>query len=443
MSDDIDAEAGRGSETPILSVRGLRKEFSQVDGIIDRLLGAPGPVQAVRGVDFDIYEGETLGLVGESGSGKSTTARSVLRLDEPTEGVVSFEGRDLTELSKNEMTEMRKRVQMVFQDPASSLNRRKSVGQIIRQPMEIHGLYEGERDERVEELMETVGLPSQYANRYPHEFSGGQRQRVGIARALAVDPDFIVADEPVSALDVSVQAQIINLLEDLQDEFGLTFLFIAHDLSVVRHISDRVAVMYLGEIVEVADTDELFADPKHPYTQALLSAIPEPDPRADTEGRVILEGDVPSPIDPPSGCHFRTRCPQVIPPEGMDVERDAFRQVMDYRSRVEDRAINLESVREATDGRDGAPAQEATAADGGRRQTAAFRDVLWERLFDVEPTGRPRTVVEESFDHLADEDWEAAESLLAEEFESVCERSDPVLQDEAHPSACHLYDQPN
>lgn len=308
MSEDIDAEAGRGAETPILSVRGLRKEFSQVDGIIDRLLGAPGPVQAVRGIDFDIYEGETLGLVGESGSGKSTTARSVLRLDEPTDGVVSFEGRDLTELSKKEMTAMRKRVQMVFQDPASSLNRRKSVGQIIRQPMEIHGLYEGERDERVEELMETVGLPSQYANRYPHEFSGGQRQRVGIARALAVDPDFIVADEPVSALDVSIQAQMLNLLEDLQDEFDLTLLFIAHDLSVIRHICDRVAVMYLGRIVEIGPAAEIFANPQHPYTKALLDAIPEPVPELARD-RSVLEGEVPSPIEPPSGCAFHPRCP--------------------------------------------------------------------------------------------------------------------------------------
>jgi oligopeptide/dipeptide ABC transporter ATP-binding protein len=307
MSEQVQEE-GRADETPILKVRNLKKQFSQVDGIIDRLLGAPAPVKAVRGVDFDIYEGETLGLVGESGSGKSTTARSVLRLDEPTEGVVSFEGRDLTELSTKEMKAMRRRVQMVFQDPASSLNRRKSVGQIIRQPMEIHGLYEGERDERVNELMETVGLPPQNSNRYPHEFSGGQRQRVGLARALAVDPDFIVADEPVSALDVSIQAQMLNLLEDLQDEFDLTLLFIAHDLSVIRHICDRVAVMYLGEIVEIGPAAEIFANPQHPYTKALLDAIPEPVPELARD-RSVLEGEVPSPIEPPSGCSFHPRCP--------------------------------------------------------------------------------------------------------------------------------------
>ena len=307
MSKNVQEE-GRAEETPLISVRGLRKEFSQVDGVLDRLLGAPAPVKAVRDVDFDIYEGETLGLVGESGSGKSTTARSVLRLDEPTEGVVSFEGQDITELSASEMKAMRRRIQMVFQDPASSLNRRKSVGQIIRQPMEIHGLYEGKRDERVEELMETVGLPPQNSNRYPHEFSGGQRQRVGIARALAIEPEFIVADEPVSALDVSIQAQMLNLLKDLQDEFDLTLLFIAHDLSVIRHICDRVAVMYLGEIVEIGPAGEIFANPQHPYTKALLDAIPEPVPELARD-RSVLEGEVPSPIEPPSGCSFHPRCP--------------------------------------------------------------------------------------------------------------------------------------
>ncbi|ELZ75272.1 putative dipeptides/oligopeptides ABC transporter ATP-binding protein [Haloferax volcanii DSM 14919] len=324
------------SDDPLLSVSGLHKYFTQNDGFIDRLLGADETVKAVNGVSFDIERGETLGLVGESGSGKSTTARSVLRLDEPTKGTVSYDGTDLTALSDREMTEMRKRIQIVFQDPASSLNRRKTVGQIIKQPMEIHGLYEGERDARVDELMETVGLPPQYSNRYPHEFSGGQRQRVGIARALAVDPDFIVADEPVSALDVrqrvgiaralavdpdfivadepvsaldvSIQAQILNLLDDLQEEFDLTLLFIAHDLSVIRHVCDRVAVMYLGEIVELADADELFSNPQHPYTRALLGAIPQPVPELARQ-RQVLEGEVPSPLDPPSGCSFNPRCP--------------------------------------------------------------------------------------------------------------------------------------
>ena len=305
MSDGRDDRSG---VEPLVEVEGLKKHFVQNDGVIDRLMGATQTVHAVDGVSFDVHAGETLGLVGESGSGKSTTARSVLRLDEPTAGTVRFDGVDVTGLSSGDLTDLRKRMQMVFQDPASSLNRRKSVGQIIRQPMAIHGLHEGERDERVDELMETVGLPPRHSNRYPHEFSGGQRQRVGLARALAVEPDFIVADEPVSALDVSIQAQMLNLFDDLQEEFDLTMLFIAHDLSVIRHVCDRVAVMYLGEIVEIADTDELFENPQHPYTRALIDAIPEPTPERARE-REPLAGEVPSPIDPPAGCSFHPRCP--------------------------------------------------------------------------------------------------------------------------------------
>ncbi|MFB6127900.1 MAG: ABC transporter ATP-binding protein [Halolamina sp.] len=304
MSDRHD----EGAADPLLRVRDLRKEFVQNDGLVDRLFGADRAVRAVQGVDFDVREGETLGLVGESGSGKSTTARTVLRLDEPTAGTVTYDGTDLTALSETELTAMRREMQMVFQDPASSLNRRKTVGQIVKQPMEIHDLYPGERDARVDELLETVGLAPSQSNRYPHEFSGGQRQRVGLARALAVDPDFLVADEPVSALDVSIQAQMLNLLSDLQAEFDLTVLFIAHDLSVIRHICDRVAVMYLGELVEVAPTEALFANPQHPYTRALLDAIPEPDPKLARQ-REALSGEVPSPIDPPTGCSFHPRCP--------------------------------------------------------------------------------------------------------------------------------------
>jgi oligopeptide transport system ATP-binding protein len=296
----------------LLEVNNLVMHFPLTKGIIfQRKVGA---VQAVDGVTFTMKKGETLGLVGESGCGKSTTGRAILQLYKPTAGEVKFQGTDLTRLDSGRMRKMRRHLQMIFQDPYASLNPRMTVGNIIAEPMQIHNLVpKNERTERVQELLETVGLNPYFANRYPHEFSGGQRQRIGVARALAANPDFIVADEPVSALDVSIQAQIINLLEDLQEQFDLTYLFIAHDLSVVRHISDRVAVMYLGKMVELADREDLYENPLHPYTKALLSAVPIPDPVVEKKReRIILTGDVPSPINPPSGCHFHTRCPYVM-----------------------------------------------------------------------------------------------------------------------------------
>ncbi|WP_435551636.1 dipeptide ABC transporter ATP-binding protein [Natrinema sp. CGMCC1.2065] len=505
---------------PLVELRKMRKYYQQEDGILDRFIDEQPSVKAVDGVSFDIHEGETLGLVGESGCGKSTAGRAILHLNRPTDGTVVFAGDNLGDLSKSELRERRKDMQMVFQDPMSSLDPRMTVGKTIMEPLKIHGLPETDPDvvtradvstagispdavsvdvadnvdallgstdgetvvpvtvtvadgdvtvdvegalgvttdvtrdngritsvhvdisagdskrvlrrRRVMQLLEEVGLDAGQYGRYPHELSGGQRQRVGIARALAVDPDFIVADEPVSALDVSVQAQIINLLEDLQDEFGLTYLFIAHDLSVVRHISDRVAVMYLGEIVEVADTDELFAEPKHPYTNALLSAIPEPDPLTATDDRTILKGDVPSPIDPPSGCHFRTRCPSIIPPEDLDIQQERYREVMFYRQRVEARDIDLEAAKERTPEETPSP---RAVTDGGNDFAAA----LDAQFFDGPLSGRAREAVDESYRHLADGDWEAAEAALADTFESVCERTDPTLADGAHPAACHLF----
>jgi oligopeptide transport system ATP-binding protein len=271
-----------------------------------------GDIKAVDGLTFDIYRGETLGLVGESGCGKSTTGRAILQLYRPTSGDVYFEEQDLVKTKGETLRRMRRRMQMIFQDPYASLNPRMTVGNIIGEPLDVHNILSPkERRERVQELLKIVGLNPYFVNRYPHEFSGGQRQRIGVARALAVQPEFIVCDEPISALDVSIQAQIINLLEELQEQFKLTYLFIAHDLSVVRHISNRVAVMYLGQLVELSDRDAIYESPLHPYTQALLSAVPIPDPKVEERRkRVILEGDVPSPANPPSGCHFRTRCAQ-------------------------------------------------------------------------------------------------------------------------------------
>ena len=314
----------------LLAAEDLQVWFPQTSsGLLRRVTGH---VKAVDGVSFTVRRGETLGLVGESGCGKSTTGLALLRLVEPTGGRVTFDGTDVTAAGRGELRALRRRMAMIFQDPMASLNPRRSVGASIAEPLEIHGLHRNRRRERVGELLELVGLAPDHATRYPHEFSGGQRQRIGIARALAGEPDFIVADEPIASLDVSIQAQIMNLLARLKAELGLTYLFIAHDLAAVQHVSDRIAVMYLGRIVEVGEREALVADPQHPYTRALLSAVPVPRPEEERRReRIVLTGDVPSPLDPPSGCNFRTRCPDVFDACGVVdpdlVPRDRGREV--------------------------------------------------------------------------------------------------------------------
>ena len=306
----VTKEKQLNADDHILEVSGLKKYFPISAGIVfQRQVGA---VRAVDGIDFHVVRGETLGLVGESGCGKSTTGRTILQLYRPTEGSVKFEGEELSTMSGNQLRQMRRKMQIIFQDPFASLNPRMTVGSIVSEPLQIHNIYANkrERQQYVEQLMEKVGLNPYFINRYPHEFSGGQRQRIGIARALALEPSFIVADEPISALDVSIQAQVVNLMEELQHELGLTYLFIAHDLSMVRHICDRVAVMYLGKIVELGPVDEVYDNPQHPYTQALLSAVPVPDPVVEEDRqRIIISGDLPNPASPPTGCNFNTRCP--------------------------------------------------------------------------------------------------------------------------------------
>ncbi len=320
-------EAAPNSASPrevLVKVTNLKKHFPIMKGVFRRQVGA---VKAVDGVSFEIYRGETLGLVGESGSGKSTIGRVMLQLDDATEGTVEFEGVELTGIRGEALRSIRPRMQMVFQDPHASLNPRMTVGSIIGEPLREHDSGSREdRQLRIRELLSLVGLEPKHANRYPHEFSGGQRQRIGIARALALNPDFIVCDEPIAALDVSIQAQVVNLLEDLQEVLGLTYLFISHDLSMVRHIADRVAVLYLGKIMELADVDAIYNDPRHPYTRALLSAVPVPDPKVEAvRVRVILEGDIPSPANPPPGCPFSTRCPVVQ--ERCSLEEPEYREV--------------------------------------------------------------------------------------------------------------------
>ncbi|ELY34302.1 ABC transporter ATP-binding protein, partial [Halalkalicoccus jeotgali] len=369
------------AEEPLVRVEGLTKHFSNDEGLFGGfkrnpegafppVIHEPERVRAVENVSFDIKKGETLGLVGESGCGKSTLARNILQLIKPTDGTVYFKGEELTAMGGETLRKKRREMQLIFQDPQSSLDPRMKVGQVVEEPMEAHDMLDDEgREARAKELLAKVGLDPQHYNRYPHAFSGGQRQRVNLARALSVNPDFIVCDEPVSALDVSIQAQVLNTMRELQEEFDLTYLFIAHDLSVIRHISDRVAVMYLGQLVELSDKEELYENPQHPYTRALLESIPVPDPRARGE-RGVLEGDVPSPIDPPSGCRFRTRCPELIAPDEYDLADREWEETRAFMRAVDRRTTETDDP-----------------------------EKLRRRFFEGVPAGEPGEIIETALDH--------------------------------------------
>ena len=418
MSGVLDTTGGSADDEALLRVQNLKKHFPVNEGFIDSLeltLGDGFPlgiddtaVKAVDGVSFDLREGETMGIVGESGCGKSTLARTILGLEEPTDGVIEARGQRVDDLDRAQAAEFRKTVQMVFQDPQSSLNPRRKVGKIIADPLEAAGWSEPDRRSRALELLEDVGLERAYYDRYPHEFSGGQRQRINLARALSIEPDLVVADEPVSGLDVSVQAQILELMDDLQKEYGLTYLVISHDLSVVRHISDRLAVMYLGKFVETGPTEEIFKEQHHPYAKALLSAVPNPDP--SMPGVVsTVSGNVPSATDPPEGCHFHTRCPLFIVPEGFtETAYEGFDDLYE-------------------DLRDGeAPVEEGVEA------------VLSEYLGDAQLPADARRAVEAAVEAAAAGETEPTSEL--ESFRSICQREEPTLEATAdgRAAACHL-----
>ena len=428
---------------PLLSVRDLKKHYPIRKGVFNRQVSA---ARAVDGISFDIEEGETLGLVGESGCGKSTAASSVIRLEEPTAGEVIFNGNgrgsasrnpdgthpnDVTEFGDDELKTFRRGAQMIFQDPSSSFDPRMSVGNGVGELLKVHGMSDRHRRRAiVEDLLERVGLSANDFDRYPHEFSGGQKQRIALARALVLNPDLIIADEPVSALDVSIQAEILSLINDLQDEFGLSLLFISHDMSVIRQICDRVAVMYLGEIVEIGPVEEIFTNPQHPYTEALLSSIPTPDPRASVGG-IELKGTVPSPTNPPSGCRFHTRCHKVIQPDGVDIDQEDWRGLLNLRDKVATGEIDIEQVRENV------------AASGTQPTDSEVRAEI-RREFDISETVDDADLEEtlsEAMNLLLGDNAEMADELLSNKITTPCAETAPeqTVHGPDHESACLLH----
>jgi peptide/nickel transport system ATP-binding protein len=405
---------------PLLEVENLTKHYPITEGV---LRDEVGKVRAVDGIDFTVDRGETLGLVGESGCGKSTAATTALRLEEPTDGRVVFDGEDVTAFDDAALKRFRRRAQMIFQDPTSSFDPRMSIGESVAEPLRVHGMRDGERRRRiVRDLLERVGLDADDVDRYPHEFSGGQKQRVALARALVINPDLVVADEPVSALDVSVQADILDLLDDLQSAFDLAVLVISHDMGVVREVCDRVAVMYLGEIVETGPTAELFEDPRHPYTRALLGSTPVADPRRRGQG-TRLTGDVPSPSDPPPGCRFHTRCPEVIADAPYDIEESVWRRVLNLRLRVATGRVDVDAVREYVADERGSDVDPADVdADA---VTAELRDEFEVPAELSDPDAE--AALSAALDRIAVGDVEGAADRLAEDFPTVCRRERPGL----------------
>lgn len=433
MSEQQSPEGTRERDV-FLSLEGLKKHYIQDDGFLEQLIGKKKAVKAVDGVDLEIYRGETLGIVGESGCGKSTLARTLLRLEEATEGSIYYKDEDLVTLSDREMRPHRKDLQMIFQDPVASLNPRKRVGKILTTPLEIHGIGDSneERVEIAKDLLERVGLDESHIHRYPHQFSGGQQQRIGIARAISVEPDLLVADEPVSALDVSIQAQILQLLKELQAEYGLSLVVIAHNLSVVRHIADRVAVMYLGKIVETGPVEELFTNPQHPYTKSLLSSVPRinPDDRGD---RIILEGTTPSPINPPTGCRFHTRCPSVIPSEDWDWDHQTFLHAFTFRIRLVSKNIDESAIRKRLEREDQVVTDESVISYIIESFLPTAIDDLPSPVADI---------VYEATEAYLHGDESRAEQLLEEQFDTPCMNEKPELidYDSERRVACHHVD---